>query len=90
MHDAVPTLSYRATPHPSLAPKRHLDMHLADAPTVPYLNRDVAYDIGLPACGRTKNLGGRMHELRRDGWDVETEIRRGVLFYAVTRQCPSS
>jgi hypothetical protein len=31
------------------------------------INRDYAYDIGLPACGRIKNLGGRVHELRKAG-----------------------
>ena len=45
------------------------------------LDRDFAYDIGLAACGRIKNLGGRIHELRKAGWDIKTDVRRGVCFY---------
>ncbi len=36
------------------------------------LDRDFAYMSGLPACGRIKNLGGRIHELRKEGWNIET------------------
>lgn len=45
------------------------------------INRDLAYDIGLPECGRIKNLGGRIHDLRTEGWQIETEHRGGVCFY---------
>ena len=45
------------------------------------INRDYAYDIGLPACGRIKNLGGRVHELRKAGWDIKTDVRNGVCWY---------
>jgi hypothetical protein len=41
-------------------------------------NRDYAYDIGLPAFGRIKNVGGRIHELRADGWDIKTDVRNAV------------
>ena len=47
------------------------------------INRDYAYDIGLPACGRFKNLGGRIHELRADGWDIKTDVRNGVCWYVL-------
>jgi hypothetical protein len=47
------------------------------------LNRDFAYDHGLPACGRIKNLGGRIHELRKGGWDIKTDVRSGVCFYVL-------
>ena len=47
------------------------------------INRDFAYDIGLPACGRIKNLGGRIHELRSEGWNIVTDIRTGVCFYVL-------
>lgn len=30
-------------------------------------NRHFAYDIGFPACGRIKNIGGLIHELRKEG-----------------------
>lgn len=50
------------------------------------INRDYAYDIALPACGRIKNLGGRVHELRKAGWDIRTDVRHGVCWYIlVTR-----
>jgi hypothetical protein len=45
------------------------------------INRDFAYDAGLPECGRIKNLGGRIHDLRTEGWHIETEIRSGLCFY---------
>lgn len=45
------------------------------------INRDWAYDVGLPACGRIKNLGGRIHELRREGYVIETDVRNGVCWY---------
>lgn len=47
------------------------------------INRDFAYDIGLPACGRIKNLGGRVHELRADGWNIRTDVRQGVCWYVL-------
>lgn len=47
------------------------------------INRDYAYDIGLPACGRIKNLGGRIHELRADGWHIKTDVRHGVCWYVL-------
>lgn len=50
------------------------------------INRDFAYDIGLPACGRIKNLGGRIHELRADGWDIKTDVRNGVCWYVLVSQ----
>lgn len=37
-----------------------------------YINRDEMYDIGLPACGRIKNVGGRIHDLRKLGWNIHT------------------
>lgn len=37
------------------------------------LRRDFAYNTGLPQCGRIKNVGGRIHELRAMGWMIETE-----------------
>jgi hypothetical protein len=55
------------------------------------INRDYAYDIGLPACGRIKNLGGRIHELRADGWDIKTDVRNGVCWYVlVSRPQPKT
>ena len=45
------------------------------------INRDYAYDIGLPACGRIKNLGARIMELREAGWSIDTQIRNGVCWY---------
>jgi Helix-turn-helix domain len=47
------------------------------------INRDFAYDHGLPACGRIKNLGGRIHELRKGGWDIKTDVRSGVYYYVL-------
>ena len=47
------------------------------------INRDYAYDIGLPACGRIKNLGGRVHELRKAGWNIKTDVRNGVCWYVL-------
>ena len=47
------------------------------------INRDFAYDIGLAACGRIKNLGGRIHELRKEGWDIKTDVRQGVCYYVL-------
>jgi hypothetical protein len=48
------------------------------------INRDFAYDIGLEARGRIKNLGGRIHELRKEGWDIKTDVRQGVCWYVLT------
>ena len=50
------------------------------------INRDFSYDIGLAACGRIKNLGGRIHELRKEGWDIKTDVRQGVCFYVLIRK----
>ena len=50
------------------------------------INRDWAYDVGLPACGRIKNLGGRIHELRREGYVIETDVRSGVCWYKLISQ----
>jgi hypothetical protein len=50
------------------------------------INRDFAYDVGLEACGRIKNLGGRIHELRADGWEIATIIRDGVCFYRLVSE----
>jgi hypothetical protein len=36
------------------------------------IRRDEMYRVGLPACGRIKNVGGRIHELRKLGWMIET------------------
>jgi hypothetical protein len=47
------------------------------------INRDFAYDVGLKACGRIKNLGGRIHDLRKDGWQIKTDVRNGVCFYVL-------
>jgi septal ring-binding cell division protein DamX len=47
------------------------------------INRDYAYDIGLLACGRIKNIGGRIHELRKEGWSINTTIRNGVCWYVL-------
>jgi hypothetical protein len=47
------------------------------------INRDYAYDIGLPACGRIKNLGARIMELRQAGWDIKTDVRNGVCWYVL-------
>jgi hypothetical protein len=45
------------------------------------INRDFAYDHGLPACGRIKNLGARILELRKKGWHIDTQVRNGVCWY---------
>jgi hypothetical protein len=45
------------------------------------ISRDWAYDYGPAACGRIKNLGGRIHELRKGGWDIKTDVRNRVCFY---------
>ena len=58
------------------AVEKYLEEHLE-------INRDYAYDIGLPACGRIKNLGGRVHELRKAGWDIKTDVRHGVCWYVL-------
>ena len=50
------------------------------------INRDFAYDIGLPACGRIKNLGGRIHELRSGGWQIKTDVRNGVCWYVLVKR----
>ena len=47
------------------------------------LSRDFAYNVGLPECGRIKNLGGRIHEMRADGWNIETDMRNGVCWYVL-------
>ena len=47
------------------------------------LNRDYAYDVGLDGCGRIKNLGARIHELRQEGWLIRTEKRQGVCWYVL-------
>ena len=47
------------------------------------INRDYAYDIGLPACGRIKNIGARIHDMRKDGWHINTVIRGGVCWYVL-------
>lgn len=47
------------------------------------LDRDFGYNVGLAACGRIKNLGGRIHELRKDGWDIKTEVRDSVCSYVL-------
>jgi len=47
------------------------------------IDRDFAYNVGLAACGRIKNLGGRIHELRHEGWHIKTDVREGVCFYVL-------
>lgn len=47
------------------------------------ISRDYAYNIGLPECGRIKNLGGRIHEMRADGWNIETDMRNGICWYVL-------
>lgn len=47
------------------------------------INRDFAFNVGIPACGRIKNLPGRIHELRAEGWDIKTDIRDGVCWYVL-------
>ena len=55
------------------------------------INRDYAYDIGLPACGRIKNLGARTMELRADGWNIKMDVRNGVCWYVlVGRTAPTT
>jgi len=36
------------------------------------IDRDWAYMNGLPVVGRIKNLGARILELRKRGWQIET------------------
>jgi hypothetical protein len=50
------------------------------------INRGFAYDIGLQACGRIKNLGGRIHELRKEGSDIKTDGRPSVCYYVLVAQ----
>lgn len=37
-----------------------------------FVRRDYAYDVGYPMCGRIKNVGARIFELRQAGWMIET------------------
>lgn len=46
-------------------------------------NRDFAYDIGLEAGGRMKNLRGCIHELCEENWAIKTDTRGGVCFYVL-------
>jgi hypothetical protein len=43
----------------------------------------MAYDVGLQACGRIKNLGARILELRKAGWNIKTDVCNGVCFYVL-------
>ena len=38
----------------------------------------------MKACGRIKSLGGRIHELRKDGSDIKTD--EGVCFYVLAAE----
>jgi hypothetical protein len=55
------------------------------------IERDFAYNEGLPACGRIKNLGGRIHELRHEGWSIRTETDRGdhLCYYVLVSEPPA-
>lgn len=49
------------------------------------LDRDHLYNVGLDGCGRIKNPGGRIHELRAKGWNIKTDTDRvpGKCFYVL-------
>jgi hypothetical protein len=37
------------------------------------IDRDFAHNIGLPQCGKIKNLGARILDLRKEGMHIETD-----------------
>lgn len=47
------------------------------------INRDWAYDVGLDGIGRIKNLGARILDLRKEGWQIDTQRRNGVCWYVL-------
>jgi len=49
------------------------------------ISRDYAYMTGLKPCGRIKNLGARICELRQEGMQIETEERGGSCWYVLKK-----
>ncbi|MGF6428232.1 hypothetical protein [Bradyrhizobium elkanii] len=49
------------------------------------LEKDWLYNVGLPECGRIKNPGQRIRELRLAGWHIKTDTDRipGKCFYVL-------
>jgi hypothetical protein len=37
------------------------------------IDRDFAHNVGLPQCGKIKNLGARIMDLREEGMHIETD-----------------
>ena len=45
------------------------------------IDKDFAYMSGIEGCGRIKNLGQRIRNLRLAGWVIETVADRGRCSY---------
>jgi hypothetical protein len=49
--------------------------------------RDEMYDVGLPGVGRIKNVGGRIHDLRKEGHAIDgakDPARKGYYYFMNT------
>jgi hypothetical protein len=40
-----------------------------------FIDRDFAHNVGLPGCGKIKNLAARIKDLRDRGIHITTDIR---------------
>jgi hypothetical protein len=47
-----------------------LEAHLREHGAI---DRDFAHNVGLPQCGKIKNLGARILDLRKKGMHIETD-----------------